>query len=211
MDIKIITVASEMTSNIWKLNNNNFHPESSIYMNSLRRHLSRIVIFPACAPKAILSPHSPTPSQKPLELFIFWIFMLCVVFFFSFFYIEPTIFCVRCAWQMAKSGEFAWLHVHTGIASLFVCLSGKWTNKERSNDKRPHTAIAFTQLTLLRSKWGRSAYIRCFHTHLRTHHSMPFLITRQVHSSIWIQTLSTPRVNWWMHVHPDISPIWGTS
>jgi len=200
-----------MTSNIWKLNNNNFHPESSIYMNSLRRHLSRIVIFPACAPKAILSPHSPTPSQKPLELFIFWIFMLCVVFFFSFFYIEPTIFCVRCAWQMAKSGEFAWLHVHTGIASLFVCLSGKWTNKERSNDKRPHTAIAFTQLTLLRSKWGRSAYIRCFHTHLRTHHSMPFLITRQVHSSIWIQTLSTPRVNWWMHVHPDISPIWGTS
>jgi len=125
MDIKIITVASEMTSNISKLNNNNFHPESSIYMNSLRRHLSRIVIFPACAPKAILSPHSPTPSQKPLELFIFWIFMLCVVFFFSFFYIEPTIFCVRCAWQMAKSGEFAWLHVHTGIASLFVCLSGK--------------------------------------------------------------------------------------
>jgi len=54
--------------------------------------------------------------------FHFWIFMLCVVFLFSFFYIEPTIFCVRCAWQMAKSGEFAWLQVHTGIARLFVCL-----------------------------------------------------------------------------------------
>lgn len=163
-------------------------------------------------PKAFLQPHSRTPSRKPLEPFIFWIFMLCVVFFFSFFYIEPTIFCVRCAWQMAKSGEFAiaWLHVHTGIACLFVCLSDKWTNKERSNDKgHTLTAMAYTQLTLLGSKWGRSAYIR-FHTHLHTHLSIPFLITRQVHSSIWIMTLRTPRVYCWMHV-PDISPIWGTS
>ena len=134
--------------------------------------------------------------------FHFWIFMLCVVFLFSFFYIEPTIFCVRCAWQMAKSGEFAWLQVHTGIARLFVCLFVRQVNKQRKKQHlRPNTAIAYTQLTLLRSKWGRSACIRCFHTQSRTHHSMPFLITRQVHSSIWIQTLRTPRVNWWMYVH----------
>ena len=85
---------------------------------------------------------------------------------------------------------------------LFVCLFVRQVNKQRKKQHlRPNTAIAYTQLTLLRSKWGRSACIRCFHTQSRTHHSMPFLITRQVHSSIWIQTLRTPRVNWWMYVH----------
>jgi len=63
MDIKIITVASEMTSNISKLNNNNFHPESSIYMNSLRRHLSRIVIFPALSTKSNRHTHPRHPGN----------------------------------------------------------------------------------------------------------------------------------------------------
>jgi hypothetical protein len=83
MDIKIITVVSEMTSNISKLNNNNFHPESSIYMNSLRRHLSRIVIFPALSTKSNRHTHPRHPGN---HFFIFWIFMLCVVFFFSIFF-----------------------------------------------------------------------------------------------------------------------------
>jgi len=130
MDIRIITVASEMTSNISKLNNNNFHPESSIYMNSLRRHLSRIVIFPALHQKQ--TPQSPSPSRKPLEIFIFWIFMLCVVFFLSFFYIDPTIFCVRCARQMTMSGEFAnpqnyrsFVYLSDEQTKMFICRVNK--------------------------------------------------------------------------------------
>lgn len=31
---------------------------------------------------------------------------------------------------MAKSGEFAWLQVHTGIARLFVCQASEQTKKE---------------------------------------------------------------------------------
>jgi len=127
MDIKIITVASEMTSNISKLNSNNFHP--SIYMNSLRRHLSRFVIFSTtCAPKAILLPHSRTPSRKPLELFIFWIFMLCVVFFFHFF-LHRTYYFLR---EMCMANGQEWgdciapiPHGNHLFVCLFVCLSGK--------------------------------------------------------------------------------------
>lgn len=122
MDIKIITVASEMTSNISKLNNNNFHPESSIYMNSLRRHLSRIVIFPACAPKQSCHHTHPRHPRNHQNFSFLDFYALRSFYIFFFFNIEPTIFCVRCAWQMAKSGEFAWLQVHTGIARLFVCL-----------------------------------------------------------------------------------------
>ena len=168
MDIKIITVASEMTSNISKLNSNNFHP--SIYMNSLRRHLSRFVIFSTtCAPKAILLPHSRTPSRKPLELFIFWIFMLCVVFFFHFFYIEPTIFCVRCAWQMAKSGEIAWLQFHMGItclfACLFVCQESEQTKKEATIKATLTNCHSLHSIDTLEKQMGTfSACIR-FHAH----------------------------------------------
>ena len=86
MDIKIITVASELTSNISKLNNNNFHRSSSISMNSLRRHPSLIVIFSGLCTKAILVPHSLTPTRKLLFSF-YSFFMLCLVLL-SFVYID---------------------------------------------------------------------------------------------------------------------------
>jgi len=128
MDIKIITVASEMTSNISKLNSNNFHP--SIYMNSLRRHLSRIVIFPHLCTKSNLAAPFTHAIPETTRTFHFLDFYALRSFFLSFFYIEPTIFCVRCAWQMAKSGDFTWLQFHKGITCLFVCQASEQTNKE---------------------------------------------------------------------------------
>jgi len=92
-DKLIITVASEMTSNISKLNNSNFHPRVQyLYESSKKAFESHCHLFPACAPKAIVT----SPALKDHSNFtIIWIFMLC--FFLFLFYIEPTIFCVRCA------------------------------------------------------------------------------------------------------------------
>ena len=135
MDIKIITVASEMTSNISKLNNNNFHPESSIYMNSLRRHLSRIVIFPACACTKKQSCR-PTHSRHPgnhQNFSFFGFFMLCVVFFFFIFYIEPTIFLREMC--MANGQEWGILHGSKSTQELLVCLFVRQMSKQRKKQR----------------------------------------------------------------------------
>lgn len=171
-----------MTSNISKLNNNNFHPESSIYMNSLRRHLSRIVIFPACAPKQ--SCHHTHPRHPRNHQNFSFLDFYALRSFYIFFFLHRTYYFLR---EMCMANGQEWgvcmapsPHRNRPFVCLFVCQASEQTKKEA----KPHTAIAYTQLTLLRSKWGRSACIRCFHTQSRTHHSMPFLITRQVHSSI---------------------------
>ena len=152
-------------------------------------------------------------TQRPLKLYNYLNFYALL---FSLSFLHRTYYFLRemCEWQMAKSGELACLLVHTGFACLFVCLSVRqfWTNKEISNDKG-HTP-ACTRLTLLRSGLGTLFCLLYSHSRSQSHLSMPFLITRQVHSSIWM-TLRTPRATlegsfFWMHV-PDISPIWGTS
>lgn len=115
--------------------------------------------------KAILSPHSLTPSRKPLELFIFWIFMLCVVFFFLIFYIEPTIFLREMC--MANGQEWGVCMAPSPHRNcLIVCLSqGNEQTKKEARIKATHlTATACTRLTLLRSKWGRSLAFTLTHT-----------------------------------------------
>jgi len=160
--------------------------------------------------KAILSPHTLTPSRKPLELFIFWIFMLCVVFFFHFFYIEPTIFLREMC--MANGQEWGILHGSKSTQELLVCLFVRQMSKQRKKQRyRPHTNChSLHSIDTLEKQNGDvlSLSHSCSLAHTPRHHPIQ-VITRQVHSSIWM-TLRTPRANCGMHV-PDISPIWGTS
>lgn len=128
-------MASELTSNISKLNNNNFHRSFSISMNSLRRHPSLIVIFSGLCTKAILVPHSLTPTRKLLFSF-YSFFMLCLVFL-SFVYIDSTICCVRCARQIGQDWGASTARSPLKIC-LFVCCPVIGYQQKYKQQLRPH-------------------------------------------------------------------------